>query len=718
MVRLRPCAVCAFLFLIIAVSSVAHGQQSVARRWDEAILDAIRVDTPRPPIHARNLYHMSAAMYDAWAAYDSTAQGLFVTEKHNVGNVEAARNEAISYAAYRVLSDRYTLSVNAAASLAEFDALMGELGYDVNNTSTVGDTPAAIGNRIAQQILNTSLNDGSNEANNYADTTGYASVNTPMIVNYATATDQAHTPLQDPNRWQPLYINQFTSQNGQVQPSNLQKYVAPQWAPVTPFAMQSTSGPYSWSDLDPGPQPKLNGVGHEQYRQEALDVLRKSNSLDPTKGVGAELIDISPASNGNRPLGTHNNQGYSVNPATGLAYTPEMVKKADYYRVLAEFWADGPHSETPPGHWNVLANQVSDNPMLTKRIAGIGPVVNNLEWDVKMYMALNGAVHDAAIGAWGAKRVYDGARPITMIRYMGGLGQSSDPLKPSYNANGLPLEDGFIELVTAESIADGGRHRFAFLNANKDHNGDFFPFFSEEDLVGKVVVHAWGQEPNDPANETRGTDWVLAERWQPYQMDTFVTPAFPGYISGHSTFSRSAAEIMSLFTGSEYFPGGIGSQVINTDFLKFEDGPTQPITLEWAKYFDAADEAGISRLLGGIHVAADDFGGRIMGDKIGKTAFAKALEMYLASNALPGDSNFDDKVDLLDFASLRSHFNASYANRLQGDFNSDRKVNLLDFAILRANFNRVGATVPEPALAGVLAGVAMVVLARRARNAS
>ena len=686
---------------LFVLSADARAQQSVARQWDEAILSAIRIDTPRPPVHARNLYHLSAGMYDAWAAFDANSQGLFNTQKYAATDVAAARNEAISYAAYRILSDRYALSANAAQSQVLFNNLMDNLGYDPSVTTTVGNSPAAIGNRIAQQILDGSLNDGSNEANNYRDTTNYVSVNTPMIVNYATATDQAHTPLQDPNRWQQLYINQLTSQNGQVQPSNLQSYVGPQWAPVTPFAMRSANGPYSWSDLDPGPQPKLGGVGDAKFRQEALQVLRYSNSLDPNQGAGIEMIDISPRSNGNRPLGTHDNQGYSVNPVTGQAYAQQMVKRADYDRVLAEYWADGPHSETPPGHWNVIANEVSDNPLTVKKIAGIGQTVDNLEWDVKLYMSLNGAVHDAAIGAWGVKRIYDGARPITMIRYMGGQGQSSDPSKPSFNVNGLPLEDGFIELVTPESIADGGKHRYAYLNANKDHNGDFFPFFSEQDLVGKVVVHAWGQEPNDPANEVRGTDWILAERWQPYQLDTFVTPAFPGYISGHSTFSRSAAEVMSLFTGSEYFPGGMGEKQIDADFLKFEDGPSSPITLQWAKYFDAADEAGISRLLGGIHVASDDFGGRIMGDKIGKGAFAKALELYFASNALAGDTNFDRKVDFADFAALRTNFGKSFTNRLQGDLNSDRLVNIVDFSILRANFGRT-SVVPEPGIAGVL----------------
>ena len=93
-------------------------------------------------------------------------------------------------------------------------------------------------------------------------------------------------------------------------------------------------------------------------------------------------------------------------------------------RVMVEFWADGPKSETPPGHWNVLANKVGDELGTNLQIGGSGPQVDRLEWDVKTYLALNGAVHDAAIAAWGLKGHYDSVRPISMIRYMGSLGQS------------------------------------------------------------------------------------------------------------------------------------------------------------------------------------------------------------------------------------------------------------------------------------------------------
>jgi hypothetical protein len=135
--------------------------------------------------------------------------------------------------------------------------------------------------------------------------------------------------------------------------------------------------------------------------------------------------------------------------------------------VLAEYWADGPHSETPPGHWNTIFNAVSDSPQLQKRIGGTGPVVNDLEWDVKGYFALNGAFHNAAITAWDIKEAYNQIRPISAIRYMSSQGQSSDPNGPSYDPEGMPLEAGLVEVITSATTAPGQRHEHLAGNEGK-----------------------------------------------------------------------------------------------------------------------------------------------------------------------------------------------------------------------------------------------------------
>ena len=66
-------------------------------------------------------------------------------------------------------------------------------------------------------------------------------------------------------------------------------------------------------------------------------------------------------------------------------------------------------------------------------------------------------------------------------------------------------------------------------------------------------------------------------------------------------------------------------------YLKFEQGPSKPVTLQWATYYDAADQAGLSRIYGGIHIATDDVAGRRIGSRVGKQAWALA-ERYFAGN--------------------------------------------------------------------------------------
>src|SRR6185295_7709986 len=104
---------------------------------------------------------------------------------------------------------------------------------------------------------------------------------------------------------------------------------------------------------------------------------------------------------GNNTLGANDGRGYTTNPVTGLAYASNIVVRGEFTRALTEFWADGPSSETPPGHWNSIANHVSDD-LSVFRIAVTGPQVDRLQWDVKLYFALNGALHDAASAAWSA----------------------------------------------------------------------------------------------------------------------------------------------------------------------------------------------------------------------------------------------------------------------------------------------------------------------------
>ncbi|MGA7758250.1 MAG: vanadium-dependent haloperoxidase [Ilumatobacteraceae bacterium] len=574
------------------------GGRSVARVWDDTVLELIRQVVPAPTVHARNLFHTSAAMWDAWAAYDDTAVGYFVTEKHTAADVQAAREAAMSQAAYRILLWRYATVSDLPAATDQLDAVMADLCYPTDEPSSDGDDPIAFGNRIAEAVIEFGATDGALEDERYEDSS-YRPANDAMVVS------DPGTVMEDPNSWQPLSLGLQLSQNGLPIPGNVQTYIGPHWGYVTSFALPPSP---TGTPIDPGPPPRLGDpLTDAEFKQAALDVLRDSSVLDPSQ---SEVIDISPASMGNNTLGTNDGSGYDVNPATGEPYRPEPAVAADLYRAIAEYWADGPTSETPPGHWNLLANTVADTPGFERRFAGEGPELDRLEWDVKTYFALNGAVHDAAIAAWGLKSYYDSVRPISMIRYMGGLGQSSDADAPSYDPDGLPLEAGLVEVVTAESSAPGERHE------------------ELADHVGEIAVHAWRGAPDDPETQTSGVGWIRAVDWVPYQRPTFVTPSFAGYVSGHSTFSRAAAEVLTGLTGTPYFPGGIANWTVEQGELLHEEGPTDDLDLQWATYFDASDQAGISRLYGGIHIPQDDVEGRVIGSQVGLAAWELAQTYF------------------------------------------------------------------------------------------
>ena len=607
---------------------------SAPRRWVEVLLQAIRNDYARPTVHARNLFHVSAAMFDAWAAYDvggadsspaspwlygrtragsACASGTLTTPE----DVDESRRIALSYAVYRLIRHRFDASPGASQIVRDADALMGYLGHDMDYA--VADTavgPAALGNHIGQCYIDFGFVDGANEANDYANV-AYVPVNEAL-----EPSSPGNPNITDLNRWQPLALEEFVDQAGNPSDSE-PEFLGPEWGSVVPFALREEDltiherdGFDYWVYHDPGPPPLID-VDPEEYKWSHSLVAVWSSHLDPTDGV---TMDISPASVGNvtaypGDFTGHRNfyrlmeggdpgVGHAVNPATGEAYQPQVVPRGDYTRVLAEFWADGPDSETPPGHWFVILNEVNDHPLMQARFRG-EDALDPLEYDVKAYFMLGGAMHDAAIAAWGIKGYYDYVRPISSLRAMADRGQSSDPDGESYHVDGIPLRPGYIELVDAGDALAG----------------------DDQEHVGKIKFLAWlGPDAiDDPEVDVAGVDWMLAENWWPYQRPTFVTPPFAGYVSGHSTYSRAAAEVLTALTEDEFFPGGMSDfEIEANEFLVFEDGPSVNMTLQWATYRDASDQCSLSRIWGGIHPPADDIAGRLIGIEVGIDAFELA----------------------------------------------------------------------------------------------
>jgi len=637
------------IFLIIigifcSSQTIFSQEESIVEVWNEMLLEAIRNDLARPTVHARNLFHTSIGMYDSWTIvngndntfllgktlgdYESPFEGI----EYEMEEREAIFREVVSYASYRIIRYRFRFSPGVANIFQMINRKMTDLGYNTSYTSTeyTNGIPAALGNYIADQVISFGGTDGSNERNNYANQF-YAQVNRSL----APAL-RGNPNLEDFDRWQPLSLEIFVDQAGNEIPGRTPAFLSPEWGQVVPFALTEdvmTSNERGGFDYkvyhDPGSPPSFletseDGINNYQWHF-TMPILWSSH-LDPSDQV---MIDISPRGLGkleNLPTdfgsfdevynyfeGSDNSTGREFNPITGQPYSTNVVLRGDYARVLAEYWADGPDSETPPGHWFTILNKVLKHEDFEFRYKGIGNEMEQDEYRVKAYLTLGGAVHDAAIAAWGAKGYYDYLRPISAIRGMAELGQASDASLPNYHPKGLPLYDGFIELINEEdSLA-----------------------INDSTLINEIKIRAW-KGPDfiqDEEVDVAGVDWIPALEWWPYQRPTFITPPFAGYVSGHSTFSRAAAEVLTAFTGSEFFPGGLADFVAKkNEFLVFEEGPSEDVVLQWATYQDASDQSGLSRIWGGIHPPADDIPGRIMGEKIGLAAFAMADSLFALGN--------------------------------------------------------------------------------------
>ena len=310
-------------YLVAGCTPANLGGRSVARVWDDAARAELQRGLAAPTTQARDLFHLSAAMWDAWAAYDAKAEGYIVNPKATATDVTSAREAAISFAAYRVLLWRASYGANLEQTFGSLNATMRSLCYSDGFTSTTGTSPAALGNRIAAAVIAYGRHDGSLEQQHYADPS-YQPQNAPMVVSAPGSS------MHDPTLWQPLALGQVAAQGLAPIPAEVQTFVGAQWGHVRAFAPLPA---------DPG-APPIGDATSASYKRAAVDVIRA------TSGAGTALVGSSPVD------------------------------------------------------WNARAR------------------TSSLAADVKLYFALNAALHDAAIATYGAKRTYQTARPISMIRYL------------------------------------------------------------------------------------------------------------------------------------------------------------------------------------------------------------------------------------------------------------------------------------------------------------
>jgi hypothetical protein len=249
---------------------------------------------------------------------------------------------------------RFENKVEAISFAAYRAAVDLFLGFDPGERSTNPVTPAGIGNLSAEAVLAFRHRDG---ANQLGDEPGGASgVPYSDYTGFAPVNEpmDVREPLDpatvhDPDAWQPL---RYVDGAGQlVTPS----FVGAHWQRVVPFAMDSSS------------------------------TLRSPTG--PARFGSAEFI------------------------AQAHALIELSAALTDEQKMIAEYWADGPRSELPPGHWNLFAQQVAHRDRT-------GDSELDLDRAVRLFFALTNAVFDAGCCAWDNKRAFASVRPITAIRYL------------------------------------------------------------------------------------------------------------------------------------------------------------------------------------------------------------------------------------------------------------------------------------------------------------
>jgi hypothetical protein len=325
---------------------------SIVLRWNNALLQGVRDSRIGPPMVSRALAIAHTCMYDAWAAYDRRAVGTRLGGALRRPAQERRfenKVEAVSFAAYRAAVDLFPDSKSTV-----FDPLMASLGFDPGDRTADPGSPTGIGNLAAGALLSFRHRDGANQLGD--EPGGRPGVPYSDYTGYSPANQPMDTrvPLDlstvhDVNRWQPLtYVD---GSGALVTPS----FVGAHWQRVRPFAMASS------------------------------DQLRSSTG--PARVGSPEFL------------------------AQAQALIELSAALTDEEKVIAEYWADGPHSELPPGHWNLFAQQVSHRDRT-------GESERDLDQAVKLFFGLTNAIFDAGCCAWDNKRAFDSVRPITAIRYL------------------------------------------------------------------------------------------------------------------------------------------------------------------------------------------------------------------------------------------------------------------------------------------------------------
>jgi len=599
--------------------------------WNNLGLDLVRASERGPTISGRFQAFLNTALYSTWAAFDRRADGWQSDvkvrkvlgkrdwkrwKKTPVAVQQAARNYAMSVAASEVfnkigrtvLQQRYleeefgedadelyaALSVRAAElvdtyrseiALAQGQKSKGKKGRRNGSAwdpSDLEHQAERVGQRVADELLLVAANDGANQENDYADTTGYAvdpwalPATTPEApvpawtefpdFDPAIAAAQYPVPLEPP----------FMTVNPALDAGEIR--LTPNWQSLSEWGIFPRAS-------DGGPQVPLT----PHWGQVTPFALRSSDELRLTSIVGPYLEDGE----------TLNEEFVSqasevVDFGRSLQYGEEHSAQR---RAIAEYWELGDGTAYPPGWWSQTAVDLIVASDLSLRDA------------LKLTFATSQALFDAGIFAWDTKYVYDSVRPFTAINQL---------------FFGSVIDDSRGEQVAVTDPRDG---------------------------------------------------------WRPYQLRRNYTPPFPDIPSGHSTFSSAAASIFVELLDSNSFP------VESLPFISrfslpdgFDGDPengNEEATLSWNYYSQAALEAGISRLYGGIHMMDGNWQALIAGTRIGHFSLRKT-EALFAGRSLDRDRT-DRGLPVLVFGTMGDDVELGPARQKRGKHNAAPRAEVYGF---------------------------------------
>ena len=437
----------------------------------------------------------------------------------------------------------------------------------------------------------------------YADP-DYKPVNPPLVV------DEPGTAMLDPNRWQPLALDadrrperasrspgrssSSSARTGATSRASRSR-ASPTGVPIDPGRRRG------WATATDAGVQGPRGRGHPRTAASSTRATARRSTSRPARAATTRSARTTARATRS-----------TRRPASR---TRRSRPRGDFARALTEFWADGPEvgdAARPLEHDRQRGLRLAR--VRERGSAARARRLDRLEWDVKLYLALNGAVHDAAIAAWGAKGYYDSARPISMIRYMAARA---------------------VERSERAVLRPGGPAARA-----RPRRGDHRASRARRAAARAPAPATWARSRSGPGAATpripRPRRAASAGSSPSTGSRTSCRPSSrPRSRATSRATARSAApppRCMTAFTGSPYFPGGLCEWTVKPGVAQDRGRPERATSRSSGRRTTTPPTRPASRgCIGGIHIPADDFAGRKIGSTCGKDAWELAHRYFRGS---------------------------------------------------------------------------------------